>query len=226
MLPSQRDIRSTLAFLIWTAFSAVAIVPVLALANSAALEQWSRELMADSDRLLLVTMIPVAAALVAWLAMATGWLERFYASIHAVALTTTAERSQPTRVLRQRIPGSTVAEMMSVAYERRSARSLSVLLIAFALSSVVVWIDSSPTTLVTACAMGGLYVLAALRQALLRIRVAKRYFGNTEHEVRQLLWFVLLHSHPNDFSTGGHISTAINVTTEKTPETLDAAEAT
>lgn len=208
-LPDQ-DVRYTMSFLLWwlTAIGVLAIVVSTGVYSEAAFDAWVQTTLTDSDRLALGTAIVIAAALLTWVVVATGWLERI----------TARRRRLHKKKLNVRVPiyrtGTTVSEMMAVAYEKRSARSMTILLLTFVFSLAIVWFDRTTSSIITSLITGVLYLCAVLRQAILRMRVAKHYFGNTEHEVRQLLWFVLQHADPSDFSSSGNARSALDV--EKT----------
>ncbi len=96
----------------------------------------------------------------------------------------------------------TVAEVMASQYELRAIRSGLLLFVAVIIGGISAWIDPSRRTMMTSVLLCIGYVLATARQALLAFRIRRRLFGTSEHEVRQLLTFVL-NQPPESFSGGG-----------------------
>jgi len=99
-----------------------------------------------------------------------------------------------------------VVGVMSREFERSLGLSCTGLLLALVIVCSRAAFRRDAGMIAAAVLIGALYLMAVLRQAVLVWRTRKGYFGNREHEVKELLAFALKHQTPEDFfDDNGHL---------------------
>lgn len=118
------------------------------------------------------------------------------------------------------VTGGRLADLMAVAYARRTGSVSALLFLGLAATTVIAYRVRSNDVTLTALILGVLYLLASVKQFVLTYRIQHSLFGRDDYEVRQLIRFVLRHSQPEDFGSGGRPRPAFDVGQEELAMTV------